>query len=353
MAQIVAGGQKDYNVTDLGAFFVEAFYDLAISYEKSRVLLKPNLLCGKAPTKAVNTHPLFVRALAEVFLDKGCTVFVGDSPGYESTEKALRKSGILDVIEKLRLRVAAFDRTVAKANAGISPYREILLGEDPLDYDVVVNIPKLKTHIMMGLTAGVKNTFGFIHGLSKAKWHLRCGTNSHLFASLLVDIHAIVNPTVTVLDGVDAMEGDGPSHGKPRNLGLVAVSDNALSLDAYLEALLRVPYPLPITSVARKHGLVPDPVIRDRGIPPINDFVMPTTMRDAFGMPSIVRATTRSLLTKKPKWNEKKCNCCKTCVSVCAAGAATFADGRVSFDYDKCIRCYCCAEMCPVGAIAV
>jgi uncharacterized protein (DUF362 family)/NAD-dependent dihydropyrimidine dehydrogenase PreA subunit len=353
MARIITGGQKEYDLSELSVFFDNAFSALAISFGKSKVLLKPNLLYGKAPAKAVNTHPLVIQALAEVFLERGCTVFVGDSPGYESTEKALKRSGILAVMEKLKLRVAAFDKSVVKVSTGISPYREILLGEDPLDFDVVVNVPKLKTHIMMGLTAGVKNTFGFVHGLNKAKWHLRCGTNSRLFAALLIDIHRVVDPTVTVLDGIVAMEGDGPSHGRPRNLGLISVSDDALALDAYLENLLRVAYPLPITEVAKEHGLIAESLIIDKGAPVVEDFLMPTTIRDAFSLPAVVRATTRSLLTKKPKWHDETCNGCKTCVAVCGAGAATFTNGRVSFDHGKCIRCYCCAEMCPVGAIVV
>jgi len=229
MARIAAGTCETYDIPLLKDFFTKALGEMNFSCRGAKVLFKPNLLSGKPPKNAVNTHPSFVQALAEVFLERGCTLFVGDSPGYESTGKALEKSELMGVIRTLGLNVAPFGRRVAKVNRGISPYKEFILAEDPLDYDLVVNMPKLKTHIMVGLTAGVKNTFGFIPHLDKAKWHLRCGIDKSLFASVLIDIHSLVKPALTVLDGVVAMDGDGPSSGRSRHLGLVAVSDNAFS----------------------------------------------------------------------------------------------------------------------------
>jgi uncharacterized protein (DUF362 family)/NAD-dependent dihydropyrimidine dehydrogenase PreA subunit len=353
LAHIVAGNCSGYEGNDLRKFFLDALATAGIACDHRKVLLKPNLLSGKAPEKAVNTHPDFIKALAEVLLDKGCSVFVGDSPGYESTEKALKKSGIMDVVDRLGLGVATFDKAIVKQNRGISPYREIVLGEDPADYDVIINLPKLKTHIMMGLTAGVKNIFGFIPALSKAKWHLRCGTDSNLFASLLIDIYLLVKPTITILDGIIAMDTDGPSHGRTRNLGLIALATDALAMDSYLETLLRVPYRLPVTSVASEHGLIPEYSLIDKGVAAINDFVMPATMSQEWGGHHLVREVTRQVFTKKPKCNFSACNACKTCVNVCAAGALTFRGDKITFDYGKCIRCYCCAEMCPTGAIRV
>jgi uncharacterized protein (DUF362 family)/NAD-dependent dihydropyrimidine dehydrogenase PreA subunit len=353
LAHIVASHCDGYKNDDLKSFFTTAFAETGITCDKCKVLLKPNLLSGKPPTKAVNTHPDFVQALSEILLEKGCTVSIGDSPGYESTEKALRKSGIMDVVDKLHLQVVPFNKSVFKENVGISPYKEIILGEDPLDYDMVINLPKLKTHMMMGLTAGVKNTFGFIPSLSKARWHLRCGTDSRLFAALLIDICSIVRPTMTILDGIIAMDTDGPSHGRVRNLGLVALATDALSLDSYLETLLGVPYPLPVTSVAKDHGLISESSITEKNMPVIDDFVMPMTIRHDWGGHALVREATRSFFTKKPKCTSHLCNACKTCVNVCAAGAIQYKENKITYDYGKCIRCYCCAEMCPTGAIKV
>jgi uncharacterized protein (DUF362 family)/NAD-dependent dihydropyrimidine dehydrogenase PreA subunit len=353
MPKIVAGGCSSYDVPVLKEFFFKALAEFGALPAKCKVLLKPNLLSGKAPGKAVNTHPLFVRAISEILLENGCTVFVGDSPGYESTAKALEKSGIMKVMRELRLELAPFNKRVTKVNTGISPYRELVLGEDPLDYDLVLNMPKLKTHVMMGLTAGVKNTFGFVPSLDKAKWHLRCKGDKRLFASLLMDIHFTVNPALTILDGIVGMDSNGPAHGRARDLGLVAVSDNGLSLDAFLEKILSIPSGLPISSLGEEKGLLKEAILVDHGAPQIRDFVMPAAMEVDWNLPRLVRETVRHMFTRKPKWDSKRCNACKTCVNVCPAGALRAEGKDLLFDYKACIRCYCCHEMCPTGAITV
>ncbi|MGD0229064.1 MAG: DUF362 domain-containing protein [Syntrophorhabdales bacterium] len=352
MAKIVAGECGGYDAPLLKDFLVRALAELDCA-PAGRVLLKPNLLSGKPPEKAVNTHPRFVQAIAEILKEKGCTVFVGDSPGYESTEKALEKSGIMEVVRKLRLQVAPFRKKVVKANSGISPYRELVFGEDPLDYDLVVNMPKLKTHAMMGLTAGVKNAFGFVPGMDKAKWHLRCGRDNRLFASLLIDICSVVKPALTILDGIIAMDGDGPAHGRPRRLGLVAVSDNALSLDAFIEKALGLGSPLPISALGAEKALLEEATLVDLGLPEMRDFIMPKAVEVDWSLPPLVRETMRRVFTRKPKCNAGRCNACMTCVTVCPAGALHMGEKAVSFDYRACIRCYCCNEMCPTGAITL
>ncbi len=351
MSRIVAGGCASYDEESLRPFLARAFALTGTAPAGCKVLLKPNLLSGKPPAKAVNTHPVVVRAVALMLLEAGCAVFVGDSPGYESTEKALEKSGIMEVVRDLGLQVAPFRKRVVKTSDGISPYRELIFGEDPLDYDLIVNMPKLKTHVMMGLTAGVKNLFGFVPSLDKAKWHLRCGTDKRLFASLLIDIHAAVRPALTVLDGITGMDGDGPSNGRVRNLGIVAVSDDALALDAFLERRLSVPSALPVSVVAAENGLLNDADVVDLGMPSVRDFLIPESMEVDWNLPPLVRETARRVFTRKPKCAVKKCTLCGTCVNVCPAGAIRRGETRISFDYRACIRCFCCQEMCPAGAI--
>lgn len=351
MARLVVGACDSYDVGALKEFLGSAFARINFRAHGSRVLLKPNLLAGKPPRKCVNTHPQLVRSLAEMLLDEGCTVLVGDSPGYESTERALRGSGIGEVAKTLGLQVARFDKKIVKRSQGISPYREFLVGEDPESFDLIINLPKFKTHAMMGLTLGVKNTFGFVPRFEKAKWHLKAGRDPLLFGAILLDIHALVKPALTILDGILAMEGDGPSSGKPRHIGLVAVADDALALDLFVERMLGLPDMLPISRVAKEKGLLGNAEIFDLGLPEIGDFLMPATMDTGFNLPGAVRNALKRVVSKRPKCDRSLCKQCGVCVEVCPAGALASDEEYPTFDYKKCIRCYCCQEMCPASAI--
>ncbi len=319
--------------------------------KNARVLIKPNLLTSRTPEQAVTTHPIIIKAIAELLKDYSCYISVGDSPGFGSTNKVLISSGIMEIIKQLGLNIANFNNNIIKKINGISPYREFLFGDDPDQYDFVINVPKLKTHGMMGMTLGVKNTFGFIHSLEKAKWHLRAGQNRSLFASMLIDIHTIAHPHLTVLDGIVGMDGDGPSSGRPRKLGVLGVSKNAFALDDYIEKLTHLPFPTPINQLAFKHGMVPDYKVAGNNIPSIGEFLLPRSMDTDWSIPRFAKKLLKNVFTKKPKVRGNICKGCGICSKVCPAEALTVSDNKPCFDYSKCIRCYCCQEMCPEGAI--
>lgn len=319
----------------------------------AKILIKPNLLTARTPEQAVTTHPSVIEAIAQLFADYSCKVHIGDSPGFGSVEHVLRTSGIMDVIRRLNLDIASFDEKITKRIQGISPYRDFLFGEDPEQYDMIVNVPKLKTHGMMGLTLGVKNTFGFIHSFEKAKWHFRAGRDREVFASVLIDIHTIANPTITILDGISGMDGDGPSSGRVREFSILAACKSAFSLDSYIEEFVRFPGSTPITQIAVGHGLVPRYEVLNHSAEPINDLVPPNSMRTDWTMPDFVRKMFRNILVKKPRVHTGLCKSCLTCAQVCPAEALSIKDGIPVFDYARCIRCYCCQELCPHKAIFV
>ena len=319
----------------------------------SRVLIKPNLLAIRTPEEAVTTHPSVTQAIAELCIDYSCSVSIGDSPGFGSTERVLKSSGIMDVVNKLDLDVSSFNSRYIKRINGVSPYREFLLGEDPELFDVVINVPKLKTHGMMGLTLGVKNTFGFIHAFDKAKWHFRAGKERSLFASMLIDIHTIVKPSLTILDGIVGMDGDGPSSGRVRQFGLLAASRNAFALDDYIEKLVRFPYPTPVVKTALQHQLIPEYESFNQDVPEVTDLLLPRSMQTDWPMPDFARKALRTILIKKPKVKKSLCKACNVCVQVCPSAALIMGRTKPVFDYTRCIRCYCCQELCPQKAIFV
>jgi uncharacterized protein (DUF362 family) len=354
LKRIITRTFSDYNVTDIKEFLEGSLesINLAQQLRNKKVLLKPNLVMGKAPQKAVNTHPGVIQAVAELLLDSSCDVSIGDSPGYESTERALKASGIMNVVETLGLNVVSFNNPVTKRHTdGVSPYQFFTLGEDPAFYDAIVNLPKLKTHGMMGLTLGVKNTFGFIHSFEKARWHLRAGQDRIVFASILIDIHQLVRPTVTILDGIIAMDRDGPSNGRARNAGIIGVSTDAFALDHCIERIVGLTAPLPITRKALEHNLVGEYEIQGDGMQVIKDFEMPKLVDTDWAMPAFVKKILKKIFVKKPRLNNELCKSCAVCCKVCPTEALAFFEEKPTFNYDKCIRCYCCQEMCPEGAI--
>lgn len=343
----------NYDIDALKEVILKSFKEMEYGLRDARVLLKPNLLYGKPPEKAVATHPAIVRALGELLLDQGCSVYVGDSPGYEPTEKALKGSGILEVVGELGLHVARFEGRIVKKWNGVSPYKVFTLGEDPRSFDAVINLPKLKSHTMMGLTLGVKNTFGFIPSKEKARWHLRAGKDRLLFASVLIDIHNIVKPSLTVLDGIMGMDGQGPGSGRARHFGLIAMGRDAYALDDAVEGLIGVSSALPISEVARRHGLIGPYETADFGAPAVEGFEMPRTTDTDWALPAFVKRILTRIFVKKPKVRKAICKSCGICATVCPASALVLSDGMPVFDYRACIRCYCCQEMCPEGGIEV
>jgi uncharacterized protein (DUF362 family) len=196
----------------------------------SRVLLKPNLLSPAKPEEAVLTHPLVIRAAVEYVLARKALPLVYDSPAMGPFEKILRDGGIRASLEGLDVACRPFQESEM---VDIGPtFGEIDLAREVLEADVIINLPKLKTHGQMLLTLGVKNLFGCVVGYRKPEWHMRAGVDKAMFARLLVLIARRIRPAFTVLDGVLAMEGEGSGKGGvPRHIGVLMGSREPLALD--------------------------------------------------------------------------------------------------------------------------
>lgn len=353
MEKVIAGGNDSYDIDELKRFFEKGLNAIGLEISRSNVLINPNLLSGKPPERAVTTHPEFLRALAGLLKDHSCSISLGDSPGYESLERVLKAGGYLEMVRQLGIKIVPFTGEIRKKTEGISPYREFLFGEDPDRYDIVINVPKLKTHAMTGMTLGVKNTFGFIRGFEKGRWHLRAGKDRDLFASIIVDIHRAVSPALTILDGILGMCGDGPGNGDPVRCGIVAMSRSAFALDAFIERNLCPLENLPVTSCAKKHGFVGEYEVIDTGMHPPVPFPMPGASDTDWNLPAPVKKILRNIFLKKPRIAQGACKVCGVCEKVCPAGAVSIIGDTVHFDYAACIRCYCCQEMCPHKAIKI
>jgi uncharacterized protein (DUF362 family)/Pyruvate/2-oxoacid:ferredoxin oxidoreductase delta subunit len=315
----------------------------------SNVLIKPNLLTSARPDQAITTHPLIIKAAAEYAISKGASVRISDSPATGSFQRIIRECGIEDALKGMPVEISPLktSRTVDLDGK----WRSIELSAEALDTDVIINLPKLKTHSQMGLTLAVKNLFGCIVGMKKPEWHFRVGENKELFAELLINIYKALKPRINLIDGILGMEGDGPgTGGSPRHLGVLMGSTDALSMDMAVCQMIGIDrYSLLTNSAARDMGL--DNGFRISGeLPVIRDFRKPD-VRDLMFGPRFAHRFMRRHITSRPSNIEDLCEFCNECVKICPAKAVKNPGKRLVFDYEQCIRCYCCLEICPHGAM--
>ena len=316
----------------------------------TRVLIKPNFLSPAAPEKALTTHPLIVRAAADFALAKGAQVQISDSPAIGSFSTLLKKGGYTDVLGGLDVTVKPFEETVS-VDVG-EPFGTIDVAKDAIDADVVINLAKLKTHTQMMLTLGVKNLFGCIVGLKKPEWHMRAGVDRHMFGRLIVSIYEAVGPAYTIVDGILAMEGQGPGKsGTPRELGLLIGGNSAHAVDHAICLQVGLdPDLLETQRNAREMGVYDGNVHISGDLNILNDFQLPDLGALTMG-PDILGRFMRRFVIQQPIVDDETCKLCSECWKYCPVQAITYTDRGISFNTDTCIRCYCCLEICPHAAI--
>jgi uncharacterized protein (DUF362 family)/NAD-dependent dihydropyrimidine dehydrogenase PreA subunit len=326
----------------------------------ARVLIKPNMLAAKPPDKAVTTHPEVVRAAVRLVRAAGGVPVIGDSQAFGAFKTVAEVSGIAAVAAEEGAELIELSEAVRAP--GMGTFKHFEVAREVMRADAVINLPKLKTHAQMLLTLAVKNLFGCIPGRRKAQWHFKSGVDKGAFATMLVELHGIVRPTLNIVDAVVGMEGNGPGSGTPREIGLIAAGTDAFALDMALSEILGVSAGrLPTTKAAMRLGLAPDNI---SGVDISGDFVgvyqarvedfkLPTGSSLEWKIPEPIRRLLKEALTTRPRIDKTKCQSCLMCHSACPAGVIKEGEGGLTINYRECIRCFCCQEACPVGAIEV
>src|SRR4030043_1323243 len=277
----------------------------------NRVLLKPNLLYGKSPEKAVTTHPSILRGMIQIVREAGGIPFIGDSPSVGSLMKTAEKAGIKAVADEMNCPLVDFSRPVLPPKGGGNTFKQLEVDQAVLEADVVINLPKFKTHSLTLLTLGVKNLFGCVPGSKKPLWHLKAGKDQKTFAKILVDIYEVIRPSLTVLDGIVGMEGNGPNSGRPIPIGLILASGGSLSLDQIVCDLLGISRESLLTNqVAIEQGMGKETIevlgekVEDVRI---SSFQFPTLSQIDWGLPGFLRKALKNALTSKPVIDEEVC----------------------------------------------
>ncbi len=321
-----------------------------------RVLIKPNMLYGKPPEAAITTHPRLVQAVIELVMGAGGLPLVGDSPGNGATRKVAEQCGILEVVRKTGAELVEFIEPVAVKGSGL--YKTFELARPYLEADKIINLPKLKTHVMMTMTCAVKNLFGAVVGREKSAWHLKAGKDRDVFARMLVEIYQLRKPDLTIVDAITAMEGDGPGSGDPYHVGLLLAGVNALAVDVIAGEIAGIPSELLyVERVAAKMGLegAERTEIQVVGIDPgglsLRPFNLPRSMSIPFGLPTFLGQQVRQQFTVRPVVVPERCVACGICCDACPPQVMALNQGKLTIDYAGCIRCYCCVELCPEKAL--
>lgn len=355
---------------------------------EEKILLKPNLLKKADPDQVITTHPLVFSAVGRCLKEYGCAdMRYGDSPAMQPFQDVARVSGVEQAAEELGILPGNFtEHTVLKYPQGKTA-KEFTVSRAVTEADAVINVCKMKTHALERITGAVKNMYGCIYGTHKAAGHAVYPSARH-FASMLCDLHGAVKPRLHIMDGIVAMEGNGPSSGTPVPMGVLLFSEDPVALDTVFCRLIHLePSLVPTNFCGQQYGIgtMEEERIRlltvDRGgangekgsaeEPPVQTLTMEELV-SRWGRPDF--SVDRNPASEREKWkllsrvmkpfqqrpriHPERCIRCGLCVESCPVEgkALSFKKGRDKppvYDYVKCIRCYCCQEMCPKKAIDV
>jgi uncharacterized protein (DUF362 family)/Pyruvate/2-oxoacid:ferredoxin oxidoreductase delta subunit len=333
------------------------------------VLLKPNILSSAAPDKAIATRGEVLAAFARLLKSKGASrILAGESPGWQAQDAAARKSGILEACESEGVEWLDFSHGIEFECPEGRRVKRFTFTDALKQADILVSLPKLKTHRLLRYTGAMKNLFGLVPGLGKSRFHLRF-PDPEDFGAMLVDLALAAKPAFCLMDAIVSMEGEGPANGRPVETGLILASRDPLALDWVAATLIGYdPLALPyLVDAASRGAWVSGPEeIEVRGarieeVRPASFELVPIRSGDKFvteRLPAPIRRLVRNATVARPFFNHRKCIRCGGCVNICPPKALDFApDARakggksIRIDYEKCIRCYCCHEVCPADAI--
>ena len=322
----------------------------------SRVLVKPNLLMAIEPESGVDTHPEVVRAVIKILKEIGCKISVGDGPSAwgsyaENVDLVYERSGMKRITEEEGVALVKFDKHRWRGKFPLSSRLD--------ECEYFVSLPKFKTHEFTTLTGAVKNLYGLLSTTYKTEMHKR-HSEINGFANTLADIYQEARPSLTIIDGIIAMEGDGPAtSGKLRQSGLLCAGSDCVAIDSVLSVIMGLkPHDIWTTKVTAERGL---------GVIDINSIeILGEQLQDVIQEPFKLPASSlrsripkpimrlgKKLIRFLPEVNHANCINCGACIEACPEKIIRRKNNRISIDYSKCISCFCCQEACPASAIKI
>ena len=361
--------EKVYTLLKQGLYLVGGVE--ALIPKDAKILLKPNLLKRAEVEKAVITHPVVVGAFARILRENGYEqIVLADSCGHGTTQAVIRGTGMDTYLEKYQIPAIDYSEGIKVDYPQGIQAKEFILPKELLEQNCVISLSKMKTHALERITGAVKNSYGFVYGFHKAKGHTQY-PSADSFARMLIDLNKCVAPKLYVVDGIVAMEGNGPGSGDPVQMNVMLMSTDPVALDSVFSRLVYLkPEMVPTNYHGEKMGLGTWKEEEITLLTPDGEISMSEAVK-RYGNPqfNVDRTEVRkniwtrmagalNIFQKKPYIENDKCVHCGICVQSCPVPgkAVDFRQGKDKppvYDYKKCIRCFCCQEMCPKKAIKV
>lgn len=327
---------------------------------RSKIFVKINHLSPSSPPeRGICTHPFFTREVLRFLKEFDHKVIVGDDVQSEMKDCFLftRYRYVCDELDipLVNLREKGFREVLCKGELLEKTYISPLL----LEADYIINLPKLKTHSFTIFTGAVKNMYGVIPCGLRLKYHRQYIKND-VFSQMLVDIFSCVLCRLTIMDAVMAMEGEGPSGGELRNVGVIIAGLDAVAVDAVASKIVGLE-PMSVFTTYHAHsrglgvGRIEDihVVGEELKAVEVKNFKQSAVALTLFRsrVPSFLYAYFQYQLTLTPEVMKDRCTACEDCINVCPKGAARLEGGLARIDEEMCIHCLCCHEVCRFRAI--
>jgi uncharacterized protein (DUF362 family)/NAD-dependent dihydropyrimidine dehydrogenase PreA subunit len=334
-----------------------AFELFPLTIRGKSVLIKPNVLRISAAGEGIVTHPAVLRAVVEKVETLGpAAIVVGDNPGlfdYGANEESFQKTGLMEAAKGYYQNIGDNSLQV-DFNPDFMP--TVSLSRIVREADIIISLPKFKTHGLTVMTGAIKNSYGFLPGAQKAMLHKAAG-NPERFHEVIVEVFRLRVPDFFLVDAVVGMEGNGPASPDLREIGLILASDNAVALDAVMATMMGCePGQLLFLRKAREAGLGDYDLstIEIMGeLKALPDFKLPPLSGEALFHNETIQALIHGRTLLRPQANPDWCTGCGTCIEQCPVSALSMCDNLPQVDPDTCITCFCCQEICPEKAITL
>ena len=335
-----------------------AFELFPLKLQGKRVLIKPNVLRSAEAKEGITTHPAVLRAVVKKVETMGpASIVVGDNPGmfdYGANEESFKKTGLMEAAGGYYQNIGNDSQ---KVDFNPDFMSTVSLSRIVLDADIIISLPKFKTHGLTVITGAIKNSYGFLPGAQKAKLHKAAGSPER-FHELVVDVFRLRVPDLLLMDAVVGMEGNGPASPDLRHIGLILASDNAVAMDAVVATMMGCePGRLRFLQKAKEAGLGDYDLgtIEVIGeLKKLPDFKLPPLGGEAILQNETIQALIHNRTILRPQADPELCTGCGACVDQCPVSALSMSDDNFPrVDADTCIACFCCQEICPEKAMTL